>query len=294
MFFFINFEFFRISKKQISPLNLSFLLFSTIDQNFALPAPSSSSYSHKLPLSDLIDRPSPSYALRKPIVPYYGSNESLSHYRRRDPITSSYDTSSGDRLWELQHSPGRYRPMSPARFLDHHQQHAASNAIERYSPSRFSSLIGSSTELQRVLPFLTTKLQDTRIEMAQPAQLKCHALGGRPSTIKWFKNGREIKQDGRMTLYSARDMSVLDISRATLTDTGLYRAEVHNELGTTSYYCMLRVTRRMTSILYKDLPFNSDPEYTFQEGEVIRVINRLPNQINEGTVFTFFFKFYIH
>lgn len=155
--------------------------------------------------------------------------------------------------------------------------------IERYNPNRFSSIIGAhSSELQRVLPFLTTKLRDTRIEMAQPAQLKCHALGGRASSIKWFKNGREIKQDGRMTLWNANDMSVLEISRATLTDTGLYRAEVNNELGATSYYCMLRVTRRMTSILYKDLPLNSDPEYTFKEGEVIRVINRLPTTVNEG------------
>lgn len=254
-------------ERHISPsFFISNQIYST-GESLALPRPSGSgSLSHKLPLSDLLDRPSPSYQLRPHgYVSPYGSSDSLCSYKRRDPIATAYNNSAGNRLWELEHSPQRYRPMSPRSF-----------EVERYLPTRFSSVLGNSSELQRVLPFLTTKLRDTRIEMAQPAQLKCHALGGRPSTVKWFRNGRELKQDGRMTLWNANDMSVLDISRATLTDTGLYRAEVHNELGTTSYYCMLRVTRRMTSILYKDLPMNSDPEYTFKEGEVIRVINRLP------------------
>lgn len=244
------------------------------ESSLGLHAPSSKVYSHKLPLSDLLDRPSPSYQLRNyPLVPRYDSSESLTPYKRRDPIASSYNSSVDEQLMEYEYGPRRYRSPSP------------SFDIERYAPSRFRSVLGTSSELQRVLPYLTTKLRDTRIELAQPAQLKCQALGGRPSNIKWFKNGREIKQDGRLTLWNANDMSVLEISRATLMDTGLYRAEVHNGIGTTSYYCMLRVTRRITSLLYKDLPLNSDPEYTFKEGEVIRVINRLPPHLSDGKLF---------
>lgn len=211
------------------------------------------------------------------IIPYLDSTPDLSTYRRRSLAPSLRYDPSLDPVWESEYSAQKYRPQfAPSRIrpLD----------IERYSIQKFKSILDKPTSMQQVSPYLTTKLTDTRIEVSQPAQLKCHAIGGKASKIKWYKNGMEIKEDGRLSFWNASNSSVLDISRTCLTDSGLYRAVVENDLGTTSYYCLLTVSRRTTSYMYKELPFGSDINYTFKEGEIIRVIARMPYRIDEELI----------
>lgn len=207
------------------------------------------------------------------LIPYSTPTHQLdlSYIRRRSAIPSLRYDPQLDPLWESDYNAQRYRPRQlperPRSTFD----------IERYSITKFKNYLAKPTTLSQIKPYLTTQLRDTSIEMSQPAQLKCHAIGGNAAQIKWFKNGMEIKQDGRVSLWNASNTSVLDISRTCFTDSGLYRAVVDNELGSTSYYCMLTVRKRTTAVMYKELPLGSDMEYTFKEGEIIRVISRVPS-----------------
>lgn len=211
-------------------------------------------------------------------IPYLDTTPTdLSTYRRRSLAPSLRYDPLLDPVWESEYSAQKYRPQfTPTRVKPFD--------IERYSIHKFKSILDKPTSMQQVSPYLTTKLTDTRIELSQPAQLKCHAIGGKASKIKWFKNGTEIKEDGRLSLWNASNSSVLDISRTNLTDSGLYRAVVENDLGSTSYYCLLTVSRRTTSYMYKELPHGSDMSYTFKEGEIIRVIARMPQRIDEELI----------
>lgn len=65
-------------------------------------------------------------------------------------------------------------------------------------------------------------------------------------------------------------------------DSGLYRAEISNSMGITSYYCMLKVTRPTAPILYQHVNSGPCQEYTFREGDIIRIVNKLYTDDHNG------------
>lgn len=120
-----------------------------------------------------------------PAPNYFIPSNEITPYHRRDPVNAwKYDSLLNDRLWEYQYSPRSHR-------------RSASREIEHYTPDRFRDVIATSNDRHKILPYLTTKLRQTRIEATRPAQLTCRAIGGPTTRIKWYKNGSEIKQDGK-------------------------------------------------------------------------------------------------
>lgn len=117
------------------------------------------------------------------------SSEDVTPYHRKSPVVDhwKYDSLFNDRLWEYEHSPRSHRS-------------SVARDIERYTPDRFKFAIATASNPYQILPHLTTKLRQTRIEAAKSAQLTCRLIGGTTSRIKWFKNGNEIQQGGKLLL----------------------------------------------------------------------------------------------
>lgn len=87
---------------------------------------------------------------------------------------------------------------------------------------------------------------------------------------------------GRLSIINRSGTSLLEISRTSLIDSGLYRAEITNSMGRTSYYCMLKVTRPTAPLFYKHISCTPRQEYTFREGDIIRIVNKLDTHIHNG------------
>lgn len=68
---------------------------------------------------------------------------------------------------------------------------------------------------------------------------------GKPKTVKWYKNGREIKPDKRIRIEQLDDKSYrMVIGEATKDDEATYKVEAANDAGTVDCQAKLTVHRK--------------------------------------------------
>uniref|UniRef100_A0AAQ5ZKH4 Fibroblast growth factor receptor n=1 Tax=Amphiprion ocellaris TaxID=80972 RepID=A0AAQ5ZKH4_AMPOC len=97
------------------------------------------------------------------------------------------------------------------------------------------------------------------VPASKTVKLKCQATGNPPPTLRWYKNGKELRKDQRIGGFKIRDhMWTLIMESVVPSDKGNYTCVVENEYGSLKHTYQLDVVERSPHrpILQAGLPAN--------------------------------------
>ncbi|VDK68030.1 unnamed protein product, partial [Onchocerca ochengi] len=114
-------------------------------------------------------------------------------------------------------------------------------------------------------PEITKSIKDVSVSRKSELKLECHAIGEPAPQYIWYKDGQEIiPTSENIEIVNEGFISVLLIHHTSIADTGLYRCEVVNDLGSVDSEATVTVTEVRAHFV------SSFPEYLeIDEGEEI-------------------------
>ncbi|XP_073994368.1 obscurin isoform X8 [Rhodnius prolixus] len=111
------------------------------------------------------------------------------------------------------------------------------------------------------------------VEQGDPLELRCKVEASPSATVKWFKDGEELKASDHVQLINHPDGSIkLRIDKVTPADCGAYKVLVENSLGTDSSICAVAVNPSPTApVILKKLcdVTTTEGEPMFLEAQVM-------------------------
>ncbi|CAD6189828.1 unnamed protein product [Caenorhabditis auriculariae] len=111
-------------------------------------------------------------------------------------------------------------------------------------------------------PEFVKELAAVQVKETETAKFECKVSGTEP-TVKWFKDGQEVKKDARVKIESESDGTQrLVIEKSTTADQGNYRVEASNDAGTANLKAPLTVTPDETLKLKRGLNDLTIPQGT--------------------------------
>ena len=85
-------------------------------------------------------------------------------------------------------------------------------------------------------------LQNVEIQTSGEAVLRCDITPGDPvADVHWFKDSKELYKNKKHRMSYVDDVAILTIAEANMKDSGSYRCEAVNKLGTVETECNLIV-----------------------------------------------------
>ncbi|XP_024939523.1 obscurin isoform X4 [Cephus cinctus] len=113
----------------------------------------------------------------------------------------------------------------------------ASNVSGKVETSGKLNMIRAAPSFSRALP------RSADVDEGEPLELKAKLDGSPIPSVKWFKDGEEIKPDGRVKIEALPDGTVkLVIDKVKPTDSGAYKLVASNPNGENSALCAVAVT----------------------------------------------------
>lgn len=98
--------------------------------------------------------------------------------------------------------------------------------------------------------FFTTLPKSLNIDEGQPLELLASVDGSPIPTVKWYKDGEEIKPDGHIKIETLPDGTMkLSIDNVVPTDCGAYKVVGSNSGGEEVSLCAVAVKRKSLSLL---------------------------------------------
>uniref|UniRef100_A0AAQ5XTP6 Fibroblast growth factor receptor n=1 Tax=Amphiprion ocellaris TaxID=80972 RepID=A0AAQ5XTP6_AMPOC len=96
------------------------------------------------------------------------------------------------------------------------------------------------------------------VPASKTVKLKCQATGNPPPTLRWYKNGKELRKDQRIGGFKVDHMWTLIMESVVPSDKGNYTCVVENEYGSLKHTYQLDVVERSPHrpILQAGLPAN--------------------------------------
>lgn len=91
-------------------------------------------------------------------------------------------------------------------------------------------------------PEVVEPLQNVVMQTPGEAVLKCDITPGDPvADVHWFKDSKELYKGRKYSMSYVNDVALLTIAEPTVKDSGSYRCEAVNKLGTVETDCSLVV-----------------------------------------------------
>lgn len=134
-------------------------------------------------------------------------------------------------------------------------------------------------------PVFKEVFKNQSVELQGTIRLQC-IVEGKPSTVRWLKDGEEIRASKRFHIKRQDDGSCsLSVDNATQKDTGVYTCEAVNKFGTISYNGNVTVETSLRAVPIPQIPVKPTiaivPEREVSEplkleGEFLRQVYDLP------------------
>ncbi|GMR57574.1 hypothetical protein PMAYCL1PPCAC_27769, partial [Pristionchus mayeri] len=131
-------------------------------------------------------------------------------------------------------------------------------------------------------PDFSARMNDLRIQQGAPATFQCTVTGEPVPTIKWFKDGAPLPNDGRYAASSSGGQHSLSVEKTLPQDVGVYECVAKNAAGEARCKARLNVNLVKTGKGAEEGPRLEAPRFTAQIQPVIA---------NEGGAATFSAKF---
>lgn len=126
-----------------------------------------------------------------------------------------------------------------------------------------------------MIPQFTMRLRERRIQVTYPVRLTCQAVGWPSPLITWYKDNVEIEQNDRIKTFHDGQFNTLEISKTTLSDTGIYTASAKNDSGEVSCHCNLYVDKGIRGYIAPEFYCSFDPVYMIKSGSEIRISGQI-------------------
>lgn len=160
---------------------------------------------------------------------------------------------------------------------------------------KFLNFINLSIESNDRSPQFTMRIRDRRVQMTYPVRLTCQAIGHPAPEIIWYKDEKEIVQNGNypMLPYSSAILSILyqlifildhhifwddgsnfhtlEIIHSSLDDSGCYMVTARNINGSVSCRCNLTVDKGIRAYIAPEFLHGLDAAYTVQLNQELRM-----------------------
>ncbi|XP_035864325.1 fibroblast growth factor receptor 1-like [Sander lucioperca] len=96
------------------------------------------------------------------------------------------------------------------------------------------------------------------VPASKTVKFRCQASGNPPPTLKWYKNGKELKRDHRIGFKVRDHVWTIIMESAVPSDKGNYTCVVENQYGSINHTYQLDVVERSPHrpVLYSGLPAN--------------------------------------
>lgn len=179
-------------------------------------------------------------------------------------INQVFEVDNGRYSCEAVNSKGRVTTFARLQVVNDPKLYAADFKIKE--------LIRTESEIEEdTLPIFVMRMRDRRVQVSYPVRLTCQVKGYPKPNITWTKNGLPVFNDRKHIIYDDGYYNTLEISKTSLDDCGTYSAIAKNELGSVSCNCSLIVDKGIGAYIIPEFTTPLDPEYTFKEGEEIRI-----------------------
>ncbi|XP_025602051.2 titin homolog isoform X2 [Athalia rosae] len=145
-----------------------------------------------------------------------------------------------------------------------------------------SHLDGSQDERP---PQFTMRLRDRRVQMTYPVRLTCQVIGDPTPLVTWYKNGKEIQQDGSHIFWNDEShFHTLEVTHSNLEDSGCYMAAARNSAGSVSCRCILVVDKGIRAYIAPEFLCGLDAAYTAKVGGELRMSAQVEAYPSVGVV----------
>ncbi|XP_051161896.1 titin homolog isoform X2 [Leptopilina boulardi] len=133
-------------------------------------------------------------------------------------------------------------------------------------------------------PQFAMRLRDRRVQTSYPFRLTCQVLGYPEPQVTWFKNGKEIREDGFHAFWNESHFHTLEISSSSVEDSGCYMATAKNLYGSVSCRCMIVVDKGIRAYIAPEFTCGLDAAYTLKPGEELRMSAQIEAYPSVGVV----------
>lgn len=183
-------------------------------------------------------------------------------------INQIFEIDNGRYSCEAVNSKGRVSTFARLQVVNDPKLYAADYKIKE--------LIRTESEIEEdTLPIFVMRMRDRRVQVSYPVRLTCQVKGYPKPSIIWTKDGLPILNDRKHIIYDDGFYNTLEISKTSLDDSGVYTAIAKNELGSVSCSCSLIVDKGIGAYIIPEFTSPLDPEYTFKEGDEIRIVAKV-------------------
>lgn len=140
-------------------------------------------------------------------------------------------------------------------------------------------------------PVFKTVFKTRNVELSNTFILEC-SVEGKPSIVRWLKDGVEIKSGKRSKICHHEDgRCLLVIANASYKDAGIYTCEIANKYGTTSYNGNVTVSHPKKPAIESAQPSATEPtpgkevgQSSSKEEDSFRLIYDLPTDDTYRTI----------
>ena len=114
------------------------------------------------------------------------------------------------------------------------------------------STAGSASDLSdsEGAPVIIQRLKTLDVLEGQDAELVIKVQGNPEPTVRWFKDGIELGNDGRTMVERDGETWMLTIEGVVLEDDGKYLCKVHNEFGQDTSSAIIYVERKFAAVSF--------------------------------------------
>ena len=121
------------------------------------------------------------------------------------------------------------------------------------------------------LPMFTMRLRDRRVQVTYPVRLTVQVVGHPHPEVSWYKDDELLESNRHCFISDDNQFYTLELSSATLNDSGIYTCTAKNELGSVSCHCSLIVDKGIRAYISPEFYMPLDPVYIVQEGQELRL-----------------------
>lgn len=101
---------------------------------------------------------------------------------------------------------------------------------------------------ERILPEITLKPEDVKIQEGESAQFVCKVKGQPTPEITWYLDDQPIENDDIYKVITEEGESTLVLPEAFPEDAGIYTVKAVNEVGTVESTVVLNVTGELSAL----------------------------------------------